>query len=132
MSDIYWLASYPKSGNTWFRTFLSNLQQNGDSPADINELDTGNIASSRGWLDNVLGFDTAELNADEIDRLRPFVYQWSKQNAEIAYHKIHDAYAYTTDGLPLVGRSDLGRALHTPQPVGRCLIRRQPLGRQYR
>lgn len=112
MSGIYWLASYPKSGNTWFRTFLSNLQQNGDSPADINELDTGPIASSRGWLDNVLGFDTAELDPDEIDRLRPFVYRWSKQKAEIAYRKIHDAYTYTTDGLPLVGREATLGALY--------------------
>lgn len=112
MSGIYWLASYPKSGNTWFRIFLNNLQQNGDSPVDINELDIGTIASSRGWLDTVLGFDTAELDPDEIDRLRPFVYQWSKQNAEIAYHKIHDAYTYTTDGLPLVGREATLGALY--------------------
>ena len=25
MGGIYWLASYPKSGNTWFRAFLRNL-----------------------------------------------------------------------------------------------------------
>lgn len=112
MSGIYWLASYPKSGNTWFRIFLSNLQQNGDSPVDINELATVTIASNRCWLDNVLGFDTAELEPDEIDRLRPFVYQWSKQNAEIEYHKIHDAYTYTTDGLPLVGRESTLGALY--------------------
>ncbi len=77
MSGIYWLASYPKSGNTWLRSFLSNLQQDGDAPADINELATGTIASARDWLDEALGFDSADLSADEIDRLRPAVYRWS-------------------------------------------------------
>ena len=35
---IIWLASYPKSGNTWLRIFLENLFRNTQSPADINDL----------------------------------------------------------------------------------------------
>ena len=35
MSGIYWLASYPKSGNTWFRAFLHNLRNHLDRPANI-------------------------------------------------------------------------------------------------
>lgn len=112
MSGIYWLASYPKSGNTWFRSFLYNLQQDGDAPADINELSTGGIASARGWLDEVLGFDTAELDPDEVDRLRPAVYRWSLREAEVGYHKIHDAYTYTPDGEPLVSREATLGALY--------------------
>lgn len=112
MSGIYWLASYPKSGNTWFRAFLHNLQNDGDAPADINELATGAIASGRGWLDEVLGFDTAELNPDEVDRLRPAVYRWSLREAEVGYHKIHDAYTYTHDHEPLVSREATLGALY--------------------
>jgi len=112
MSGIYWLASYPKSGNTWFRSFLFNLQQDGDAPADINELSTGSIASARGWLDEVLGFDTAELHPDEVDRLRPAVYRWALRNAEVGYHKIHDAYTLTQDGEPLVSREATRGALY--------------------
>ncbi len=85
MGGIYWLASYPKSGNTWFRVFLRNLLEDGDKPADINEIHTGSIASGRGWLDEVLGFDTAELEPDEVDRLRPEVYRWSIRNEEVGY-----------------------------------------------
>lgn len=102
MSGIYWLASYPKSGNTWFRTFMRNLREDANEPVDINEIATGNIASGRGWLDEVLGFDTAELMPDEVDRLRPAVYRWSLRGDEIGYHKIHDAYTTTSDGEPLV------------------------------
>lgn len=104
MSGIYWLASYPKSGNTWFRAFLQNLLVDGDRPVDINSLNTGAIASGRGWLDEVLGFDTAELTPDEVDRLRPCVYRWSLQDDSIGYHKIHDAYSLTVDGHPIISR----------------------------
>ena len=102
MGGIYWLASYPKSGNTWLRSFLVNLQLNGDEPANINDLSTAAIASRRDWLDDVLGFDTAEFHPDELGPLRSAVYRWSLQEKEIGYHKIHDAYTTTADGQPLV------------------------------
>jgi hypothetical protein len=86
--------------------------EDGDAPVDINELTTGSIASSRGWLDEVLGFDTAELDHDEVDRLRPEVYRWSAQHDDIGYHKIHDAYSLTTDGEPLVSREATLGALY--------------------
>ncbi|MDR9394287.1 MAG: sulfotransferase domain-containing protein [Roseovarius sp.] len=35
--SIVWLASYPKSGNTWTRIFLSNYLLNADKPVPINE-----------------------------------------------------------------------------------------------
>lgn len=109
---IYWLASYPKSGNTWFRTFLCNLREDGDAPADINDLATGAIASGRGWIDDVLGFDTADLTQDEIERLRPDVYRWSRHEPEIGYHKIHDAYTVLADGEPLVSRDGTRGAVY--------------------
>lgn len=112
MGGIYWLASYPKSGNTWFRAFLQNLQVDGDTPLHINDLSTGSIASGRGWLDEVLGFDTAELKADEVDKLRPHVYAWSTQDTEIGYHKVHDAYTLLNDGTPLLGREGVLGALY--------------------
>ena len=102
MGAIYWLSSYPKSGNTWFRAFMQNLQQDGDAPVAINELHTGSIASGRGWLDEILGFDTADMRHDDIDKLRPAVYDWSLQTLDLEYHKIHDAYTYLPSGEPLV------------------------------
>ena len=38
MGKILWLASYPRSGNTWLRAFLHNLLRNPDEPYDINRL----------------------------------------------------------------------------------------------
>ena len=112
MGGIYWLASYPKSGNTWMRAFLSNLKEDGDVPVDINDLATGSIASARVWLDEVLGFDTAGLTADEVERLRPAVYDWARHDDGIGYHKIHDAYTLTPGGEPIVGRGATRGALY--------------------
>ncbi len=36
--NIVWLASYPKSGNTWTRIFLANYLVNGDKPVPINQV----------------------------------------------------------------------------------------------
>lgn len=36
--SIVWLASYPKSGNTWTRIFLANYLVNGDKPVPINQV----------------------------------------------------------------------------------------------
>lgn len=113
MGGIYWLASYPKSGNTWFRIFMSNLLSNNDTPVDINDMDVSTgIASARGWLDEVLGFDTAELSQDEVERLRPEVYRWALRDEEPGYHKIHDAYTLTCEGEPIVSREATLRALY--------------------
>ena len=104
MGGIYWLASYPKSGNTWFRTVLANYLSTTREPVDINQLNTGSIASSRVWVDDVLGVDTADLTQDEIEELRPDVYRWTSNEAadKVGYLKIHDAYSRRRDGRPLV------------------------------
>lgn len=99
---IWWLASYPKSGNTWTRAFLSNLLSEQDEAVDINALQTGAIASSREWVEDAIGHDISELSHDEVDALRPAAYRWLAANADTDYHKIHDAYSYLPDGQALI------------------------------
>ena len=118
MGGIYWIASYPKSGNTWFRVFLQNLCDDAAAPADINRLDVCSMASVRGWLDEVLGFGTAEFDAEEVDRLRPEVYRWAAARGGVQYHKIHDACWSFPDGEPLIGRgSTLGAVYLIRNPL---------------
>ena len=100
---IFWLASYPKSGNTWFRIFLANLLNQSDKPLDLNHINTGMIASAREWMEQTLGFDSTELSHDELDALRPSVYQWfSGEMPTFGYHKIHDAYTYLPNQEPMI------------------------------
>jgi aryl sulfotransferase len=103
---IVWLDSYPKSGNTWMRAFLTNFLLDGDEPADINRLQTGGpIASAREAFDEAVGVEASDLTPEEIERYRPAVYvQMAQQSRETIYLKIHDAFTYTASGYPLVAK----------------------------
>ncbi len=102
MKRIVWLASYPKSGNTWFRAFLANLLRDPAEPVNINELETGPIASARGPLDAALGYDSADLTHNEIDRLRAEFFLWqTREDGPLLFFKVHDAYTFLPDGRPL-------------------------------
>ena len=104
MGGIVYLASYPKSGNTWFRAFISNLLNEKDEAVSINRLQTDGIFSSRHILDSVIGVESANLTPDEIDRLRPTVYNHLARTAvRPLFVKVHDAYTYLANGEPLLG-----------------------------
>ena len=48
MGKIVWLASYPKSGNTWLRAFLHNFLRNPDEAYDLNRMDEYSLGDSGG------------------------------------------------------------------------------------
>ena len=101
--NIYWLASYPKSGNTWTRAFITSLREESADGIDINALETSAIASGRAWIESALEFDIGELSHDEVDYLRPSAYRWlSRQLDSPGYHKIHDAYTLLPNGEALI------------------------------
>lgn len=113
MKRIVWLASYPKSGNTWFRVFLTNLLQEGDRPADINDLERTPIASSRGLFDDNIGVEATDLDEQETDCLRPRVYEnLARHSREPLYMKVHDAFTNTADGEPLLSPAASRGALY--------------------
>jgi len=119
VSAFAWLASYPKSGNTWFRLLIANLTA-GDEPADINALpERGGIASGRGDFHFHTLIDSGLLTHDEADVLRPRVYEAiaehgggddgaesgrdeSEQSRLPRLIKAHDAYLDTSLGEPLL------------------------------
>ncbi len=111
MAGIFWLASYPKSGNTWMRLFLSNLKGVRETPVDINSNHDRGIASARAWLDHLLAFDTFDLTQAEIDAVRPDCHAWaSAEAAHTDFHKIHDANVGVDAGTPLI-RADACRGV---------------------
>lgn len=116
---IYWLASYPKSGNTWFRVFLAHILNASDEALDLNAISTGAIASGRGWVDEALGFDSANFTHDDVDALRPAVYRWYASQAKKAeYHKTHDAYTYLLNGEALIpAKNSLGAVYFIRNPL---------------
>jgi hypothetical protein len=72
VGKILWLASYPRSGNTWLRAFLHNLFRNADEPHDINRLqDFTLIDSDARWYRMLDPRPPAELTKEEVAALRP-------------------------------------------------------------
>jgi hypothetical protein len=101
--NIIWLASYPKSGNTWFRAFLTALLNPETPEIDINNMHPTTIASSRQLFDEMAGVSSADLLPEEVDRLRPLVYrQNALESGEMIYHKIHDAWTVLPGCEPLI------------------------------
>lgn len=100
--NIIWIASYPKSGNTWFRVFLSNLFSEYDQPVNINSLHPTPLASSRLLFEEYVGIQSSELTNHEIDLLRPDVYKLLSQNYDSdLFMKVHDAWQLNCNDKPL-------------------------------
>jgi len=100
--NIVWLASYPKSGNTWFRIFLSNLFSDSPQAVHINDLTETTISSNRSVIDSYLGIHSSELTAEEIDKLRPQVFRrFSDEKEGTTYIKTHEAWTLNSKGHPI-------------------------------
>ncbi len=76
MGRILWLASYPKSGNTWIRIFLANLLKGEGGPVDINRVGEATLAEP-----GTAGFALIDQrpwqqwSPAEIARMRPRVQE---------------------------------------------------------
>ena len=54
---IIWLASYPKSGNTWVRVFLNSLFYTDNNESDINNLSIGQFPNRKHFKDITKNMD---------------------------------------------------------------------------
>ena len=74
LQRIVWLASFPKSGNTWTRVFLANYFMPPDQAPDINSLYRFTTADVRqDFFDRVNGGPFVARSFDEWLRMRPKV-----------------------------------------------------------
>ena len=88
---LYWLSSYPKSGNTWFRIFLSNYLTGN---IDIDKLGhLGTMSSSKRLVKTYNTKYKRYFEPDELTELRREAYvEYNKHIHEDVYNKVHDAY----------------------------------------
>jgi hypothetical protein len=101
-AGFVWLASYPKSGNTWLRLFLESALQGG-AEIDINEPRARSpTAALRSAFDHLLDVDSSDLLVEEIERARPALYRaWAATLVRPLAVKVHDAWSRTDGGEPL-------------------------------
>lgn len=111
---LFWLASYPKSGNTWFRIVLANVLSKVEEAVNINSINTGGIASSRVRLENYYGVDAGLFTLEEQNLLRPALYaNWFEQHHGLQrFHKVHDSFSRLESGAALFGDCEQQAAIY--------------------
>ncbi len=109
-----WLASYPRSGNTWVRALLrAATEPTPGSKIDLDDLGADPIASSRDHLERWTGLISSELEPAEIDRIRPGADAALDEGLDdILFRKIHDALFSAPGGLPIVPPAATLRAVY--------------------
>lgn len=103
MSGILWLASYPKSGNTWLRAFLANYLGDKPSPVDINSLPDFAHGDMRAeYYTQVSGKPAAELAWADINALRSRVHHFlARSRPGLVFVKTHTLLTII-DGVPTI------------------------------
>lgn len=113
MGAIVWLASYPKSGNTWMRAFLHNLLLNSAEPVDINSLHYFTLGEGNARF--YKQFDPRPLTAlseREIMALRPKVHEFLTQaSPDSVFVKTHH-FLGEIEGMPLISMSHTAGAIY--------------------
>ncbi len=96
---IAWIASYPKSGNTWVRVFLYHLVrlQEGYPRADndLHALDRASAYEARfyGLFQEVMGKPLAVASTEEVAAARPQVHALiAERSPNVALVKTHNIY----------------------------------------
>lgn len=94
-----WLASYPKSGNTWMRLALRSLSGEGEEIALTDIAGSASTVINRDVFDRVLEIDSGHLTDAEIARLRPTLHDAMFMGDRPASPvKVHDAWCRAADG----------------------------------
>jgi hypothetical protein len=102
---ITWLASYPKSGNTWTRIILATLAAGGRRPALSEIARYGANAATFAWMRSIVDIPPDDLLPDERRLLRAEAVRLHAAAAPgFAPLKVHDRYDdRLAPGAPVAG-----------------------------
>jgi len=103
-----WLASYPKSGNTWVRTWLDALQR-GQDP-DLNRLSGRNSIDG---MDSSLGLSISDLSPEYSASMMRLSWATARPDgAQYVLRKTHHAWVPGPDGFPIPWQPDGAKAIY--------------------
>lgn len=104
MNSIVWLASYPRSGNTWLRIVLANLLSASADPIDFPQLESEGLAS-RDLFDRSVGWETSESTPDEIAGWRLPMQAMVGSSTGPVFLKTHDVFRHPVTKAPLFSQA---------------------------
>ena len=114
---ILWLASYPKSGNTWVRIFLENLFRNGAEPVSINELNVVAFGDAQRHLYQALTDRPIDnLSETELMKLRPLLQRNLANQPSTSIVKTHNRMGFI-DEVPIIGLDQTMGAIYVVRNV---------------
>ncbi|MBX6321422.1 MAG: sulfotransferase domain-containing protein [Rhodospirillaceae bacterium] len=113
MGKIVWLASYPRSGNTWLRAFLHNLLRNPKTPYDINRLtDFTLIDADARWYQRFDPRPASQYTKEEVAALRAKVHAaMTRAFPDTVFVKTHNALMEDR-GTPLITMEHTAGAIY--------------------
>lgn len=103
MGGIVWVASFPKSGNTWIRSFLHNLIRPEADGHDINDMiGLSAYEISESWYEGLLPRPIKDCTPQEVAKVRPKAQERLAAEADgLVFVKTHNALL-THEGAPLI------------------------------
>ena len=111
--SLVWLASYPKSGNTWMRVLLTNYLEPAGEPASINALLSGARWFDRHEFEEWTGLQSSALTPDEMLRYRSLYAEGlAAESPHPTFVKAHDACVRTDRGELLFPASVTAGAIY--------------------
>jgi hypothetical protein len=102
VGKIVWLASYPKSGNTWLRAFLHNYIAAPETPYSINRLiDLSASEANALFYERYDKRPASGYSIADVQRMRPSVHRdLTKLHEDLVFVKTHNA-CVSVHGIPL-------------------------------
>ena len=109
---IVWLASYPKSGNTWLRAMLTAYLLP-DRPLDLNAMVGATQVLDRQLLDDLTGISSSELTPEETIPYQAMLFrEIARDNDPPLFAKTHWASVHDGDGNPVFPADATAGAIH--------------------
>jgi len=114
MGKIVWIASYPKSGNTWMRAFLWNYFRDSGAPGKLHDLSAFAVNESNPERYRQFTGDRSptELSLEELAVIRPRVQEsMAHSTGNVVFAKSHN-YLGTFGDYPLYNFQVTGGAIY--------------------
>jgi aryl sulfotransferase len=103
-----WLASYPKSGNTWVRAWLNSILR--DSAPELNRL---SLRDAHNVMDPSLGLSIGDLSPEAISAMMRLCWATGEaQDNGFVCRKTHHAWVEAPDGYPISWQPEGAKAVY--------------------